>query len=70
LRGAAVVITLVFVAGASCKSLRAFVQLSAGWGHVCARTTDGAAWCWGSNGTGQLGDGSTNARFFPWPVIR
>jgi len=34
-----------------------FVQLSAGWGHTCGVRTDGTAYCWGSNDSGQLGAG-------------
>ena len=33
-------------------------QVSAGASSACARLSTGAAVCWGSGGTGQLGDGS------------
>ena len=34
------------------------VQIDAGQFHTCAVTNDGAAYCWGSNGDGQIGNGS------------
>ncbi len=34
------------------------VDLSAGWGHACARRASGAVVCWGLNVYGQLGDGT------------
>ena len=33
--------------------------------HVCGLTTDGTAYCWGTNDVGQLGDGTTTPRPLP-----
>jgi alpha-tubulin suppressor-like RCC1 family protein len=46
----------------------AFASVSVGGGYACGLTTDGAAWCWGENGSGQLGDGTTSYRPTPVPV--
>jgi len=35
-----------------------FTKVSAGYTHTCAIDDEGAAWCWGSNGYGELGDGT------------
>ncbi len=46
-----------------------FVSLSAGGSHVCAVTTGGTAYCWGSNIGGMLGDGTEGeTRLAPVPV--
>lgn len=37
--------------------------------HSCARLADGSVWCWGANGQGQLGNGSTDTGAVPAPVV-
>jgi len=37
------------------------VELALGKHHGCARMTDGSVHCWGQNGDGQLGDGTTRS---------
>lgn len=34
------------------------VQVDGGYGHMCGRDTTGDVWCWGRNGSGQLGNGT------------
>ncbi|MFP3915143.1 MAG: RCC1 domain-containing protein, partial [Actinomycetota bacterium] len=46
-----------------------FAALSVGPSHSCAVDTEGAAWCWGWNPSGQIGDGTDgNERDTPTPV--
>jgi alpha-tubulin suppressor-like RCC1 family protein len=42
--------------------------IAAGYSHSCAVTTDGGVKCWGGNGSGQLGDGTTTDRPIPVEV--
>ena len=50
------------------KGLKA-VQISGGWYHSLAIGADGNAKAWGGNGDGQLGDGTTNTKRTPVPVV-
>jgi alpha-tubulin suppressor-like RCC1 family protein len=43
-------------------------SLTAGANHTCAMSSAGAAYCWGSNKDGQLGDGSNTTRYTPVAV--
>jgi len=45
------------------------IALATGGSHACALTTAGAVECWGGNGAGQLGDGTTSARTAPAEVL-
>jgi alpha-tubulin suppressor-like RCC1 family protein len=47
-----------------------FVQLDAGTWHTCGVTRENAAYCWGNNGYGQLGDNAMgqNARYLDRPT--
>jgi alpha-tubulin suppressor-like RCC1 family protein len=46
-----------------------FDSVSAGQDHACGLATSGAIYCWGSNGSGQLGTGDLTSRSAPTLVI-
>ena len=48
---------------------RPAVAIDAGFEGTCAITDDGAAWCWGHNESGEVGDGTTVNRFEPTRVV-
>jgi hypothetical protein len=43
-------------------------SLTTGWRHSCALPYSGTVQCWGANGTGQVGDGSSMDRLAPVAV--
>ncbi len=62
--------TLTFsAASAPPASAATAAQISSGFYHTCALTTDGGAKCWGINRDGQLGDGTTTSSSRPVDVL-
>jgi alpha-tubulin suppressor-like RCC1 family protein len=49
--------------------LSGVVSISVGSYHSCALIADGTMKCWGDNGWGQLGDGTTTQRLVPTTVV-
>jgi alpha-tubulin suppressor-like RCC1 family protein len=45
-----------------------FTAISSGYGHTCGITTSGAAYCWGDNALGQLGNATTTLSAVPVAV--
>jgi alpha-tubulin suppressor-like RCC1 family protein len=45
------------------------LELRAGHDHTCARTVEGRVTCWGGNGDGELGNGSTTDSPSPDPAV-
>lgn len=49
--------------------LTGIVNITAGYTHNCALTSDGGVKCWGDNFRGMLGDDSTTTRLIPVDVL-
>ena len=58
----------VYVSDGAGGTLQDVVQVSLGTYHACAVTSIGEAVCWGYNGAGQLGDGTTISQSIPVTV--
>ena len=58
----------VTVATAGVLSGVTLTQITAGFGHACAVSSAGAAYCWGANGNGQLGNSITTQSLVPVAV--
>ncbi len=44
------------------------IEVGGGYDFTCARDAGGGVWCWGNNGNGTLGDGTTMSRSTAAPV--
>jgi hypothetical protein len=62
---AAVASVLCFAMAREARAAAPVSQISVS-DHACAVEMDGSVWCWGPNGTGSIGDGTTTDR--PTPV--
>ena len=62
--------TPVAVLGVGGGTALTFASLTAGDGFTCGVTSAGAAYCWGYNATGQLGDNTTTTRSTPVAVLK
>jgi alpha-tubulin suppressor-like RCC1 family protein len=50
-------------------AIAGIAQIAVGNGHTCTVHDDGTVRCWGSNSSGELGDGTVEDRLTPTPVV-
>ncbi|HLP23642.1 MAG TPA: hypothetical protein VK139_06340 [Microbacteriaceae bacterium] len=60
--------TSAFTDSANALADRKVVEIGAGSNHVCAITSEDELFCWGANGSGQLGPGITGSQSRPAKV--
>ncbi|MFM8279869.1 MAG: RCC1 domain-containing protein [Candidatus Limnocylindrus sp.] len=74
LRSIAVLMLVVGVGAAAVTPVSAtaptrFSAVDVGYNHTCALTTNGHAYCWGENSSGQLGNGDASSQTEPVAVV-
>ncbi|MCD1294230.1 RCC1 repeat- and reductase domain-containing protein [Methanocella sp. CWC-04] len=63
------IMCFLLMSAVSCMAMEPeVIAVAAGHGHSVALKDDGTVWCWGSNGYGQLGDGTRIDRYAPVQV--
>jgi alpha-tubulin suppressor-like RCC1 family protein len=65
----ATAVQVVQAAGSGTAPLTGIAEVAASGSSTCARDTTGIVYCWGYNGNGALGDGTTTARQLAAPVM-
>ena len=70
-----ILLFVLLTAAAGCRSatqitvvVETVYAVGAGNDHTCAMKVDQTVWCWGSNGAGELGDGTNTTRLLPVQV--